>query len=186
LEGVKPPPKSNLTAKEVQVANSKILAAQNLLRQIAVVKEKFTEAQKDKFATGYLIGANPTSEKGRQFDAAVNAMRSSVTAVTRVPGVGSMSDFETKLDQAKMPSRADYNSVTSQQIQEMEDLAKGIIQGYSTMLPGADAANTPAPSNNAPPPASLPPVNDKGFKLMRDANGNQAYVGPNGEVEEVR
>jgi hypothetical protein len=35
-------------------------------------------------------------------------------------------------------------------------------------------------------PAALAPVNDKGWKLMRDAKGNQAYVGPNNEIEEVK
>lgn len=31
----------------------------------------------------------------------------------------------------------------------------------------------------------LPPVNDRGWQLMEDAQGNKAYVGPNGEVEEL-
>lgn len=34
--------------------------------------------------------------------------------------------------------------------------------------------------------ASLPPANNKGWPLHVDANGNKAYVGPNGEIEEVR
>lgn len=146
LKDVKPAPKTNLTPKEVQTAKSKIMAANNLLRQIAIVEKKFTEAQKDKTATGFIIGKNPVSEKGRAFDAAVNAMRSSVTAATRVPGVGSMSDFETKLDQSKMPSRDEYNSVTLQQIQEMKDLANGMLSGYSDMLP--DATPTGPPGNS--------------------------------------
>ena len=33
---------------------------------------------------------------------------------------------------------------------------------------------------------AIPRTNERGWKLMRDANGNQAYVGPNGEIEEVR
>lgn len=31
-----------------------------------------------------------------------------------------------------------------------------------------------------------PSVNNRGWQLMTDASGNQAYVGPNGEIEEVR
>lgn len=34
--------------------------------------------------------------------------------------------------------------------------------------------------------AALPPANAKGWPLLVDANGNQAYVGPNGEIEEVQ
>jgi hypothetical protein len=33
---------------------------------------------------------------------------------------------------------------------------------------------------------TLPPTNGKGWVLHRDKDHNQAYVGPNGEVEEVR
>lgn len=32
----------------------------------------------------------------------------------------------------------------------------------------------------------IPAVNTKGWKLHEDANGNKAYVGPNGEIEEVQ
>ncbi len=32
---------------------------------------------------------------------------------------------------------------------------------------------------------TIPSVNEKGFKLMVDAQGNRAFVGPNGEIEEV-
>lgn len=32
----------------------------------------------------------------------------------------------------------------------------------------------------------LPPTNAQGWQLMKDANGNQAYVGPNGQFEEVQ
>ena len=37
-----------------------------------------------------------------------------------------------------------------------------------------------------PQQVNIPPQNDKGWKLYKDANGNQAYVGPNGEVEEIK
>lgn len=34
--------------------------------------------------------------------------------------------------------------------------------------------------------AEVPAVNTSGWALMEDANGNKAYVGPNGEIEEVQ
>ena len=34
-------------------------------------------------------------------------------------------------------------------------------------------------------PAHIPPVNKSGWKLMTDASGNQAYVSPTGEIEEL-
>lgn len=38
----------------------------------------------------------------------------------------------------------------------------------------------------APNPVAPPLTNAKGWKLMTDAKGNKAYVGPNNEIEEVR
>lgn len=34
--------------------------------------------------------------------------------------------------------------------------------------------------------SNIPATNDKGWKLMTDAKGNKAYVGPNNEIEEVK
>lgn len=35
-------------------------------------------------------------------------------------------------------------------------------------------------------PVGLPPRNEQGWQLMEDAQGNKAYVGPNGEIQEVQ
>lgn len=77
--------------------------------------------------------ATPTPE-GKAFDAAINTMRGSVTALTRVPGVGAMSDYETRLDQSKFPSRWSYETVSEQQLQDLSDLLNTIEQGYGEML----------------------------------------------------
>ena len=37
-----------------------------------------------------------------------------------------------------------------------------------------------------PTSQAIPPVNEQGWVLHKDASGNQAYVGPNGEVQEVQ
>jgi hypothetical protein len=79
------------------------------------------------------------SEGGKAFDAAVNAMRGSITALTRVPGVGAMSDYETRLDQSKFPDRASYESVTADQIQGLADLLDNVESGYQEMLGGKPA-----------------------------------------------
>lgn len=43
-----------------------------------------------------------------------------------------------------------------------------------------------APKAEAPKPADAPLKNSKGWGLQKDAKGNRAYVGPNGEIEEVK
>ena len=73
----------------------------------------------------------------QKFDKSIDAMRSTVTSLTRTPGVGAMSDYETRLDQAKMPARSNYDEVTEQQLMELEALADGVLMGYGEMMGGA-------------------------------------------------
>ena len=41
------------------------------------------------------------------------------------------------------------------------------------------------PASGAKPGANFPMTNSRGWRKMKDAEGNYAYVGPNGEVEEI-
>lgn len=52
-------------------------------------------------------------------------------------------------------------------------------------VPGINVGAGAAPAAPAAP-AALPPTNAKGWTLMQDGSGNKAYVGPNGEFEEVQ
>lgn len=177
LPNFTPPTKQTLTGKDAQTAQGKIMAAENLLRQIAIAREKFKAASESFGSTGVVGGRNPLDRPGQAFDASIDALRSSVSALTRVPGVGAMSDYETRLDQSKIPNRAQYDDVTIQKLDELEALAKGIQMGYGDMLGTNEAANAG--------PTVTPAKNSKGWALMQDASGNRAYVGPNGEIEEV-
>lgn len=133
IPNIKPKPKeASYSPKEMQTARGKVQVAQRLKDQIRNARAKFDQI-KGSFSAGFGQGWIPT-EKGQQFDAAVDDLRSTVTALTRVPGVGAMSDFETRLDQAKIPSRGKYESVTEQQLQQLEALADGVIMGYSDIL----------------------------------------------------
>lgn len=52
--------------------------------------------------------------------------------------------------------------------------------------PAAGGAQPPGPPAQAPKPGSnFPRKNARGWQLQEDKNGNFAYVGPNGEVEEI-
>jgi len=57
-----------------------------------------------------------------------------------------MSDYETRLDQAKIPTRARYDEVTEFQLNALDDLANEVEQGYGAMLgPQAQAPRAQAP-----------------------------------------
>lgn len=137
----------DLTPKDASAAQVKLRQIQLAKRQLALVRQKF-DALKGTFSSG-LGGNYIPSEAGKQADAAVNSMRDTLTAITRVPGIGAMSDYETRLQQAKFPDRGQYESVSEQQIQSVQDTLDLLETGYRDLLSGGGNA-VPAASESAP------------------------------------
>lgn len=132
-----------LSQKDATTAKQKLTTIQLAKKQIADIKAAFQTGTQGANAFGPVQGYMPT-QQGKKFDAAVDRMRSTLTALTRVPGVGAMSDYETKLDQAKFPSRKAYESVTAEQIQGIEDMLALIENGYTSLLSGGGQQQSPA------------------------------------------
>lgn len=160
-----------LSQKDANTAKLKLTTIRVARKQLADIKKAFDEGRNvtgpNSFGPGQ--GMMPT-ERGKKFDAAVDRMRSTLTALTRVPGVGAMSDYETKLDQGKFPNRNSYESVTTEQIQGIEDLLSTIESGYAGLLSGE------APSE----PAGESPQNSQGE--VRVSSPQQAMALPPGTV----
>jgi hypothetical protein len=142
----KPDATGGLSQKDLVTAKQKLNTVKIARQQLQNIKDKFANIQ-DSFSAGPGGGRLPTP-KGRAFDAAVGQMRSTLTALTRVPGVGAMSDYETKLDQQKFPDRKEFESVTADQIMGIEQLLDGIESGYTDLISGG---STPAPQQPAAP-----------------------------------
>lgn len=132
-----------LSQKDATTAKQKLTTIRLARKQLENIRRKFEGIQGTMSAGAFGQGRVP-SEKGKAFDAAVNQMRSTLTALTRVPGVGAMSDYETKLDQAKFPARTEYESVTADQINGIDDMLTVIERGYTDLLGGGQSA---APAN---------------------------------------
>lgn len=124
-----------LSQKDATTAKMKLNTVKLARAQLMKVKEAFDEGRKGINAFGPGQGILPT-QAGKKFDGRVDQMRSTLTALTRVPGVGSMSDYETKLDQAKFPSRGAFESVTADKIQGLDDMLSLIENGYTDLLSG--------------------------------------------------
>jgi hypothetical protein len=137
-----------LSPKDTNTARVKLNQVKIARQALQRVKDRWQTIQGGATA-GPLQGYIP-SEGGKAFDAATNAMRGSITALTRVPGVGAMSDYETRLDQSKFPERTSYESVTADQIQGLEDLLNNVESGYQEMLGTKPAApkGAPKPGDN--------------------------------------
>lgn len=121
--------------KDINTAKQKIIQLQLARKQLTNIKENFNQGtwSQGGFGQGYL----PTVA-GKKFDAAVDAIRTTIGAITRVPGIGAMSDYETRLAQAPMPGRKDYEDVTTQKLQQIDDLITAMERGYGDFLGGGE------------------------------------------------
>jgi hypothetical protein len=141
-----------LNQKDQTTAKLKLNTVKLARAQLKRIKDAFTEGRQGVNAFGPGQGLLPT-QAGKKFDARVNQMRSTLTALTRVPGVGAMSDYETKLDQAKFPERNAWESVTEDVVAGLDDQLSLIETGYRDLLSGTDIS-PPAPEQ----PAQAGPV----------------------------
>lgn len=138
------PPKSNLAPAQRGLVVQK-------LRMMPVVRKQLDEVirlnnlmrKQGTFARGPIAGAIPPQFAGgtaERFDKAVSALRKSILGLTRVPGVGSMSNYETRLDEAVLPSRWGSDEGREQAIENLINLVENYEAGYRAML-NDDGAN---------------------------------------------
>jgi hypothetical protein len=136
---------ASLSQKDATVAKIKLNQLKVAKQQLQNVRNKFAKI-KGTMQAGRGQGWVP-SEAGEAFDKAVDSMKGSLTAITRVPGVGSMSDYESRIDQSKFPKRGDYESVTDDQIAAIDELLSTIESGYTDLLGGGSQQ----PTQSSPP-----------------------------------
>lgn len=142
------------SATQIKLANTakqKLIDLTAIENQLQKVEATF-EPLRGSMSAGPYIGGFIPSESGKRFDGAVSLLQGMVRKLTRTPGEGAMSDYETKLAQLANPSRSEYESVTQDQIQQLRDLIATTRQGYEALLQdaGGSAENIPAPKSSQP------------------------------------
>lgn len=96
--------------------------------------------------SGYVPFSGAVSGKAGEFDKAVDLLRSQIRSLTRTPGEGSMSDYESRLAAAILPSRTDTPEARAEALRGLQELVKGLRAGYGEMIGG-----TPRPAAATPP-----------------------------------
>jgi hypothetical protein len=120
--------------------------------QLEKVKVAWEKAKKG--LTGPL-GQYVPSRAGEAFDAAIAALQPTLRQISRTPGEGSMSDYESKLANAQLPARGKwFKSTTQAQIDQLDDLVASIESGYRGMLGNGGVSPSEAPSNDPASPDS--------------------------------
>lgn len=117
------------------------------------------------------------------FGASVNALVNVYARAINPTGVPTVSDKQHARDVLNtVQSPAQVDAVLGI-IQRELDIAKRAPATVREATRAGIVGETPARRASD---SAMPPVNAKGWKLMTDAKGNKAYVGPNKEIEEVR
>ncbi|MDH2239066.1 hypothetical protein N5K27_22415 [Pigmentiphaga sp. GD03639] len=165
-----------LTGAQLENARAKLQTVAVLRQQIENLK-----SQRENLgiaSEGLVAGRNPLSEAGRNYDAALSALQTTVRQLTRTPGEGAMSDYESRLAMAQLPSRADFASARDLKIQQLEDLADTIERGYSGLVgsSGGSRAAAAAPAQ----PSRQPPLVSSDAEYNALPSG-AVFIDPNGQ-----
>lgn len=142
---------NSLSQKDAAAAKIKLNLLKVAKQQLAVVRDRFNKIRGTAEAGPGQFGSFPT-RNGKLFDKAIDTMRGSIGAVTHVPGIGSMSNYDAQLDQSKFPERSGYEDVTDQQLDALELQLNTMESGYRDALgsPDPDLPTAPVAARNKP------------------------------------
>jgi len=98
----------------------------------------------------------PYTKEGRELQAAIAQVKPILTALTRVPGIGSQSDLEARLDSLQYPDAGFPAETNAANVEEIRAFISDLQSAYMNLLQGGTTA---APSND-------------GWSIEDDTGGN--------------
>jgi hypothetical protein len=97
------------------------------------------------------------SESGQELESAVGQLRSMLMPFVRVPGVGSQSDLEARLDGLQYPDASQPPAVRARNIAELQKFIADLSRAYSSTIKGEQGGQAPVQVRNADDYNRLPP-----------------------------
>ena len=153
---------ADLTPTQRGTVRQKLQLLPEINKQVARVKQLAGEMSRDgTFARGAVGGLLPgavAGGKAEQFDKAMGLLRKSILTLTRVPGVGSMSDYESRLDEQAIPSRWGSDAGRTESLQNLESLIGSLQSGYKEMLGSTGGGRTITPRTGRGGASNTPKV----------------------------
>ncbi|MFC0304390.1 D-Ala-D-Ala carboxypeptidase family metallohydrolase [Rhizorhabdus histidinilytica] len=133
-----------LTKQQAGLARTKLTSLQAIDNQLRRVEAAMAAAEKDG-NTGWFAGRLPgaINAASDKFDTAVAGLAPLIRQLTRVPGEGAMSDYESRLSEATLPNRTQTPEGRREALAQMRDLIRETRLGYAEML-GGSAPSAPA------------------------------------------
>lgn len=121
---------------------------------------------------GRIPGSGSLDSESAAYDKAVAQLAPLIRQLTRTPGEGSMSDYESRLASLALPARSDNPAARAEAYAGLRELIANIKAGYQELLGGQAAPaqpaprSAPAPQNSAPPPAKVIRYDAKGNRIQ--------------------
>lgn len=115
----------------------------------------------------FQASALSVTKEGQELDNAVAQLMPEITALTRVPGVGSQSDLEQRLANLALPSSANYPEVNRKAIEELDLFLKDLEAAYSNVAAGGGG------QQNSEQAGGLPDFQNMSEEELRRLAGGQ-------------
>lgn len=119
--------------KNIATTRQKLGTLDAIENQLSNVEALFEPLKGSWSAGGAGQGRLPT-EEGRKFDAAVAQLSPLMRQLTRVPGEGAVSDYETQLLERAALNRGDYESTTEEKLKAARELVNEMRKAHAMSL----------------------------------------------------
>lgn len=130
-------PKTQLTKQQLGLARAKLGNLTAIENQIRRVEQALDAAETKGFTGpfwGRLPGTGAFDPESAVLDKSIAQLAPLIRQLTRVPGEGAMTDYESRLAQMSLPSRADNPAAVREAISGLRDLIGQTSAGYREML----------------------------------------------------
>lgn len=171
-------PESNAAEQKFQrEIKAKIPRLKAADRRLARVEQAVESIAKNKMFDGGEIDkyAIDRTAEGRELIAASAQLLPELTALTRVPGIGSQSDLETRLANLQFPSSEFPPEVNRKNAAELRAFISDLKDAYSS---GANEVTKEAPVSS--PPASSGPVRVRSIQEAQSLPPGTEFITPDG------
>lgn len=130
-------PSAGMSKTQTAVAREKLNMLQRLKGQIARVEEAEKGLRDDGWGGplwGNVPGSGAMDDESARYDKAVASLTALIRQLTRTPGEGAMSDYESKLAAAIPPARSDNRAAREEAMAGIRDLVGTAESGYAELL----------------------------------------------------
>lgn len=138
------------TLKEQREIRARAPRLNAVVRSLSNIQSAFTDLEAGKSTFG-LAGTGPVDQlvagftpEGDRMNQAVSELQANLMALTRVPGIGTQSDLETRLDSLRYPSTARLEGSNRQSIQSLALFINDLAEAYEVAGDEATASQVRA------------------------------------------